>query len=170
MAKYRLEGLLSARRVKEDRFAREARQATQAVVDAEAAEAAARDELERYRAWRPGEEKRLFEEVRGHILSQDELDRHRDDVDELKRRELRLEEALEEAGQAVLAAKEEEARAKQRLAEAIKDRQKIEEHRQRWWREEQKRIEMAEEAELEDFKTRTLPDDDESEVFSEDMV
>ena len=164
MAKYRLEALLSARKAKEDRAAREARAAAFAVAEAKKKAEAAREELGRYRLWRPEEEERRFAAIREQVLSQTELDRFRYDLEALRARESELEETAEAAERAVDEAEQEERKAKQRLVAAAKDREKIEEHRERWLREELKRQEAAEEKEMEDFSGHGSPDDEEAEL------
>lgn len=151
MSKYPLAAMLSTRKIREDRAARESRQARAAVEEAKEAAAAAYEKWRAHREWRPGEERRLFESVRGEILSRTELDGHVGDIEALRAAELRLEEAYRAAEQAVTAAEAEAEKARVRHAAAIRDREKIDEHRKLWQREEDKRLEMAEEAELEDF-------------------
>jgi hypothetical protein len=151
MARYPLEPLLGARRYREEAATREALSARWRVEDAREAEAAAREKLLRYREWRPAEENRLFETVRGRTILREELDRHLEDVLALRRAELDLEDGRREAEKAVAACLAELEEAKRRQVDAVRDLRKIDAHRDVWRKEEARRLELAEEAELEDF-------------------
>jgi hypothetical protein len=122
------------------------------VEEAKQAVETAKQKLGEYRIWRPGEEKRLFETVRGTLMPQTGLDAHRNDIQALRVEELHLEECVREAESAVAAAEKAAEQAGQAHADAVRDRRKIEEHKEIWLRAEQKRQELAEEAELEDFE------------------
>lgn len=167
MARYPLAPLLSAREFREEAAAREARRALAAVEEAEKAAEAAREELARYREWRPGEERRLFEEIRGKVMELNALDGHREDIQALRNAELQREENCRRAELALAAAREEAEAARLRQAQAARDRRKIEEHRERWRRGEFLREEAAAEAELEDFPTRGADFSDEEAVDEE---
>lgn len=158
MAKYPLGPLLAARLFREDAAAREARLARQRVEEAKAAAEAARQKWLEYQKWRPGEEARLFEAMRGKLMPLSGLDGHRDDIQALRNQELRLEELFREAEKAVAAAEQAAEAARLRHAGAVRDRRKIEEHREIWLKAERKRQEAAEEAELEDFTVHSPED------------
>ncbi|MDR2390608.1 MAG: type III secretion protein [Planctomycetota bacterium] len=151
MARYPLEPLLVARRYREAAAARETLLARRRVEEAREAEAAAREKLLRYREWRPAEENRLFGTVRGRAIPREDLDRHLEDVRALRRAELNLEDACREAEKAVAARMGELDEAKRRQADAVRDLRKMDAHRDIWRKEEARRLELAEEAELEDF-------------------
>ncbi len=151
MAKYPLAQLLTAREIREEAAARETRRALREAEEARERAEAARRESARYREWRPGEEQRLFEKIRDQHMPLSGIDRHREDIQALKNAELALEEAAAEADKAVSAAEAAAKKARLAQAAAARDRQKIEEHRERWQKAENKRIDAAEEAELEDF-------------------
>lgn len=161
MAKYPLGPLLSSRIFREDAAVREARKAKAALEDAKDAAAAAREELRRYHEWRPGEEARLFERIRRKNIPASGLDQHREEVDALRMAELQREEAVAAADKAVVAAEKAEEKARQRQLAAARDRQKIEEHKNRWQIDEQRRQEAAEEAELEDFTSHSPLEEEE---------
>ncbi len=155
MAKYPLASLLSAREFREDAAARESAAARRKADAAKAAEEEAEATWHAYQEWRPGEEVRLFEEIRGKVMPLTGLDGHRDDIQALRSRELHLEEVFHEAEEATAAAEKAAAEAKERHSETVRDRRKIEEHRNVWLQAEAKRQEAAEEAELEEFTTRS---------------
>lgn len=155
MPSYPLASLLSSRKFREDAAAREVRLAREAIAEAKAAEAAAREELVRYRKWRPGEELRLFELLRGKTMPQIELDRHRGDIQALRGDELTREEDCTRAEKAVKDAEAELEKARARQAAAIRNREKLDKHREIWLSGEKQRQEAAEEAELEDFPARS---------------
>ena len=175
MAKYPLGPLLKARQFREEAAGREVRAAERAAQEARDRALEAKNEWMRYQEWRPEEEKRLFEKMRGRIMPLDELDRHREDIQDLRAGEQERAEASRRADLAVDAADAEVAKARVRLAAAARDTRKIDEHRTRWRLEEAKRAEGAEEAELEDFPTRSphadgaAADEDETES-PEEMV
>lgn len=150
--KYPLGPLLRARAYREEAAAREAGKARTAVREAEEALEAARQEWRRYREWRPGEEVRLFELLRGRVVAQTALDRHREDIERLRAGELHREELCREAEKSLAAAERALAEAVNRHAQASRDKRKLEEHQVRWRRLEALREEKAEEAELEDFQ------------------
>lgn len=151
MARYPLANLLSARLFREEAAEREVLTRTSALEAAEAEREKARAELERYRVWRPGEERRRFEAVKNRCLSLGDLDEHQDDILQLRRAELAREEEAALASGRVEEARNRLADARRVLEAAVRDRRKIEEHRDRWRREENMRLDLAEELELEDF-------------------
>ncbi len=160
MAKYPLASLLSARQFREDEAAREVAAARRKVEEAKEAAETAETTWHDYQKWRPGEEVRLFEEIRGKEMPLSGLDSHRDDIQALRSRELRLEELFHEAEEAVRTAEKAAEEAKERHTETVKDRRKIEEHKKVWLNEEAKRQEAAEEAELEEFTGKSREDNE----------
>lgn len=158
MATYPLDPLLSARRFREDEAARATALARRKADEAKAAAEAAQAEWRAYQEWRPGEEVRLFEEIRGKETPLSGLDSHREDIQTLRSRELRLEELFHEAEDAAAAAEKAAGEARERHAATVRDRRKIEEHRGIWLKEEAKRQEAAEEAELEEFTVHSSED------------
>lgn len=161
MGAYPLERLLAARRVREEAAARETRRAVLREEEARAAAAAAREELERYRRWLPGEEERRFAVIRNRVVSQLELDRHRQEIHDLQDGVRTREEALTEAEQVLKAAAEEAGAARRRQFAAVRAVRKIDEHRRRWRAAEEARLERLEEAELEDIPYPGAADGDE---------
>lgn len=162
MARYPLEPLLKARLYRESEAAREAQLAERRLEEAREAKAGAYEKLRLYREWRPGEEERLFEALRGKTIPREELDRHRENVQALRQREFDLEEACREAEKAVAARAAELDEAKRLRSAAVRELRKIEAHGDIWRRDEARRLEAAEEAELEDFVV--LPEEGENEV------
>ena len=160
MAKYPLGPLLSARKFREEEAGRATLAAQRSADEARQAAEAAKEEWRRYREWRPGEEARLFEELRGRQVPLLDLDRHREEIHALRAAEQERAEASRRADQAVedADAKVEEARLRQVVA--VRDTRKIDEHRQRWQRKEIHRQEKAEVVEQEDFPARSVVADD----------
>ena len=167
MAGYPLGPLLSARKFREEEAGRAARAARRAADEAWQASEAAKAEWRRYREWRPGEEARLFGELRGRPLPLSALDSHREDIHVLRAGEQERAEASRRADLAAEAAEAEAEEARRRQAAAARDTRKIEEHRQRWLREEARRQEEAEAAELEDFPVRLVSADDDGSAEAE---
>ncbi|MDR1534543.1 MAG: type III secretion protein [Planctomycetota bacterium] len=150
MAKYPLGALLSARKFREEAAAREERAAREKAELARKLAQEAQEECRRYREWRPGEEKRLFELVRGRDLPRCELDGHLNDVRELQEIEIRKDEAARQADREAEAARKLAEKAREKRIQAFRNRQKIEEHREIWQKRENRRLEAAGEAEAED--------------------
>lgn len=166
MARYPLSPLLAARRLREEAAERATRLALNREEEAKEGERKARQELERYRSWRPGEEERLFELLRNRLLPQSELDSHREDIHALRDGERLREEEVAKAAEAVVAAGREVEEARRRQAQASRDVRKIDEHRLQWQREEDLRLERLEEAELEEIPHRA-PEDEGAEEWEE---
>lgn len=165
MVKYPLADLLSARLFREEAAERLVIRAAAELEQAEAAALEARRLLEEYRAWRPGEEKRLFdEEVKLRIISLGDLDSHQEDIQKLRVAELKKEEAAVAAEKQVALAHEALVQARKGLETAVRERRKIDEHRDRWLKEEAVKRDRAEEAELEDFPSPSALAASESEV------
>jgi hypothetical protein len=156
MAKYPLAPLMSARLYREDAAKRETLKAFYATREAQKIAKQARDELKRYQKWRPEEEKRLFEKIRGKVVPQSELDAHREDIQRLRTEEIEKEKKAAEADKAAAKALEHENAMRAAQIVTIRDREKIMEHQRRWLDAERKREEAAEEKELEEFVARRL--------------
>ncbi len=159
MGGYPLGPLLSAREYREDAAKREAAAALAAAREAREAADAAKARWRHYREWRPGEEARLFEEIRGGDWPVSTVDAYRESVHALRETELALERAGEEADRAAVEAESAAEQARRRHVEAVRNRQKIQEHKTRWLRAEALRQEAAAEAEMEDFSAQLSEED-----------
>jgi len=149
-----LEDLLRVKRLRED--------------DAVRALAKAEDELERlraecdrkqrehadYRLWRPAEERRLHERIRGRRVKLEKVELLRETIAGLRQRELRLREACADARQAVRAAGERRAQARRRRLDAHKDVVKFEELDRAHVEAARREAELRREVEIEDFVPR----------------
>lgn len=162
MAGYPLEALLSARVYREREAESEVCRKRNAAGEAAGKAEEAHRELAGYRAWRPGEEERLFSELRGIAAPFSAVVRHREDIRELREAEAAKREACADADRKAAAALEELETARSRHRETARARSKIEEHRRHWLLDEEKRREAAEEAELEEFSAsfRMYAEDD----------
>jgi len=152
--KYPLRPLLSVRVLREDNAAAEVAIAKRRVTEALHAVEKRKQELQDYLVWRVEEENRLFEEIRNRELESEEIDQHRETVRNLRVKDAEYEKRVSDAEQDVVRAREALARAEEAHRLAVKDRQKIDAHRELWQEEENKRIARAEESEMEDFSVR----------------
>ncbi len=158
MAGYPLHALLTVRLLRERAAERNVIRARTAAMKAREDLSRARAELERYAAWRPDEEARLFETLCGRHVKLNDLDRHREDIETLRAGELAREEQCMALARDVEKADEAVRTAQRTHMEAIRGREKIGTHKERWEKEEAARLEAVEEAELEDFMSRSAED------------
>lgn len=108
------------------------------------------EEVKRYGRWRVEEEKRLFESIRETPVARKRLDEHNEAIRALRQREADLEQALVDAEADRDKKAAALAEAKDAHREALKEKQKIAEHRARWIEGEKVEALRSEEAELEE--------------------
>ncbi|BDV01963.1 hypothetical protein TDMWS_20480 [Thermodesulfomicrobium sp. WS] len=154
--RYPLEDLFRIRRVREERAEREVTARREEMEAARRHLARCREDLQEYRRWRPGEEDRLFMEIKERFVHLDAVEELRLRISMLRAEELSKERAVGEAEQKFAEARQrfEEARAAYR--KAVQGRQKIEEHRRLWTVEARKLEEESADKELEDFSSGHL--------------
>lgn len=167
MVKYPLKQLLAAREFRQEQAERATHAAMQEAENARQTAATAKETWQRYQVWRPGEEIRLFNLLRGQIVTQTELHNHQQQIQDLRQKERDLEQTWHEAEKAVLTADQKVSAARIRQNAAIRDANKIEQHRQRWQLAENRRIEENEALELEEFPYR--PGEDEQTADNEQI-
>jgi hypothetical protein len=151
MSTYPLQDMVRVREHRED-------QATQAVTKAqrqlkEARDALARkqQELKDYTAWRIAEEDRLLDSLMRRQLKLGEISDVRALIGTFRDRELQLTDEVVQAEKAVTKAEAHLEECRQRQVKAVRDLEKLVEHRVIWQRERTAEQELAEDLELEDF-------------------
>ena len=142
--------LLSIKAFREQSAGNAVTRAKAIVAEREKAVRNAEQAVLKYREFRVAEEARLFQEIRGAKVKLGELEDMKQSVALMRDRELKLDEAIEEAKKAVEPAKQEQRKAEEAHREAQKALQKFEEFVQVQKEEEQTRAAAQEEAEVEE--------------------
>ena len=155
---YVLQPLLRIRTMREDRASGELSAARRELAAAEDALEARRRDLAAYEETKEERRDRVYDAVMGRPCSMDDLDKAREGVARIDEEGvLKADNVVRAEG--VLHEKEEASAAAQgALNLAIKERMKIEEHRQQWVEEDRKEQERLAEFELEDFTGRKQDD------------
>ena len=152
MNAYPLQPLLSIRAFREDAAKREAESRRSATERAGQALEACRQEHEAYAAWRPAEEKTLFDRIQNKEIPLSDVESFKQNVLILRAREQELLEAIRHAEKELEAAKNAEDLARAACLQASREKLKIMEHNKIWSAEDMARREQASEAELEEFQ------------------
>lgn len=152
--KYPLEDLLRVRQFREDSAAAEVTARRSALERAEEALEDARRELAEYADWRVKREEEMYQELMQKTVQKSAFDDLKLNIDRLRTREVSLEENCFEKEKAIEAATValDEAQASYQLT--VRDRQKIDEHKDHWAQEMAREVEYNQEKELEDFRVR----------------
>ena len=158
-AKYPLKDLLRVRNFREDNAAKELTRCRAEVKKAEELLQQQKQELADYIKWRILREEEMYQEVMEKKVQLKELDDLKQDIQMLREKEFAYEERIRDSEQALQAAKEALEQAHQGYQKAVKDRQKIDEHKGMWAQETAKISEANQEKELEDFRVRSLDND-----------
>ena len=155
---YALQPMLRIRTRREDRAATELTAARTAEREAERALEERKEELAEYERTKEERRDRVYDAVMGRPCSMDDLDKAREGVARIDEEGVLKADNVARA-EGVLHEKEEaSAVAQSALNLAIKERMKIEEHRQQWVEEDRKEQERLEDIELEDFTGRKQDD------------
>ena len=151
MSKYVLQDMVRVREHREE-------QATQAVTRAlrllrEAREAVVKkqQELNDYIAWRVQEERRLLDSLMRRLLKLGDISDVRETIALLREREFEIIDQLRLAEAAVIKAEAHLDECRQKQVKAVRELEKLLEHRRLWLQERALEQEMAEDLELEDF-------------------
>ncbi|PTY05033.1 hypothetical protein DB346_02425 [Verrucomicrobia bacterium LW23] len=152
--KYALQDLLRLRKLREADAGNAVTRARKAVAAAEEALAAQKKALEDYRAHRIREEDRLYNSVINKQVQLLDLDEVKQAIAWLRERELLEIKKVTEAELAVTQAKEALAKAQAHYQQAVRDSQKIEEHKAMALAEWQQEQELIADRELEEFTPR----------------
>jgi hypothetical protein len=130
---------------------RQMSEARAAVAQAQERLTAKRRELEEYRAWRPGRERDLYQEIVNHEVSLGDVEELNAKVVRLRERERELMEEGVDLERALDAAVQAEHEAHAAWQAAQREVQKVEELLADWRSKEHRRVERAAELEMEEF-------------------
>lgn len=153
MPSYPLQSLLTVRHFREEGAKNEVRAAERRLVEAREEVKKKKEELERYRAWRPEEENRRYDAIMGEAMSLEDMAKFRAALGALAEEEQERARAVDEAEKAAARKEREVSAAREAVAVARKEAAKIEAHRDIWLAEAKKEAERQEDLELEEFKT-----------------
>jgi len=157
--KYPLQSLLSVRLFREEGAKNAVRAAERRAAEARAEMDKRRQELERYRHWRPKEENRLYDAIMGQPLSLEDMATFRASLTALAEAEEERVQAVTEAQTIVVQREQEVTAARKAVATARREAAKIEAHRDIWLAEARKEAERLEDVELEEFAPSSERDD-----------
>lgn len=152
MQNYELQDLLQVRRLREDAAAREWAQQKVTVANAEAELARVRRELSDYQAWRIRREAEMFEEVMNQPVRPKELDDLRFRIQKLRDKESTYASRVIESEEQLRGEQEKLEEDRQAYFSALRNREKLDEHKALWKCDAEKLREELEERETEDFK------------------
>ncbi|MCA8999425.1 MAG: YscO family type III secretion system apparatus protein [Planctomycetaceae bacterium] len=113
-----------------------------------------RRELDEYVHWRIQEERRMYGEVLSQLVSKDDLEALRTNIEFLKSREEDFQKAVDQAQGEMDGARKAVLEAEEFHKAAVRARQKIEEHRTIWTQQTASEYERNQEKELEDFRVQ----------------
>jgi chromosome segregation ATPase len=151
MSAYPLQDMLRVRQHREDEANQAVSRARRRLAEARAAVERKQQELKEYAAWRVAEEKRLLDSLMRRPLLVGEITDVRATIGTFRDRELELNDEVVQAEKAVLQAELHLEECRQRQVKAVRDREKLSEHRTLWLRDRALEQEMTEDLELEDF-------------------
>ncbi|PTY07828.1 hypothetical protein DB347_06275 [Opitutaceae bacterium EW11] len=151
MRPYLLQDLVRVRQHREEQASEAVARARRLLTEAQAALARSKQELANYTVWRTGEERRLLDGLMRRVLRLGELSDTRQEILLLREREFEFVDRVKQSETAVAKAESflEECRAKH--AQAVRELEKLLEHRTLWQRESALEAERAEDLELEEF-------------------
>lgn len=173
MIKYVLQDLLNIRNMREDEAHQAIQVAKYKVEEAIKLIEQKIKEKEDYVAWRLKREIELYDGIKGKKVKLQDLDDLKNRIFMLRQRDLAFEKAIEDAKQAKIEAEKKVEEAIQKHKAAVKERQKIEEHKKIWLDEKLAEENEKEEKEAEDFtkrKDEDNPDDDDDDDADEDWL
>ena len=124
-------------------------------------------EVQHYEEWRKEEEVRRFIEIQNTTLSQKEMDKFKWGIAALKARTLELEEEVMNMQAKIPEVEQKIDEAIRVHKETIREREKIEEHKQKWIEELRKESDRLEDLELEEFRTKDSNDELDEYEFEE---
>ena len=154
--RYALEDLLKLRGFKFQAASDELKKHRAVFEEALQTEMRKKKALTTYRAWRVKEENTLFSGFRNKRINIKKLDDFKLNIQFLREKEIDLKRKLSEAADARQEAAEALEEARRAYFAALREKQKIEEHKKAWAEAERKETERLEDKEMEEFRmTRT---------------
>ena len=159
---YPLEDLLRVRNLREDRAQDEFLKARNRLKEANLALDRATQELEDYKVWLIEEEKRRYDTIMNQEVNRHKVDSVKLEVKFLRKKEQLYIEKVKEAEANVSKAAEELEQTKEVRMQSIRDRKKIDEHKENFGvKSGRKEQEFLAEKEMEDFRTKELEEQEE---------
>ena len=152
--KYPLKDLLRVRRFREDAAAAQVTKCRRAMEAAKEAIVSRKKELTDYQERRVQLEQNEYDAVVDQEIQLRDLDDLKLNIQLLRDNELAYHDRVREAQQHVVAAEKALMEAKEHYRAAVKDREKIDEHKEIWSQEMAKEAEANLEKEMEDFRVR----------------
>jgi hypothetical protein len=162
MRRYALQDMVRVRQHREEQASEAVARARRALVEAEKALLAAQIKLAEYAVWRVEEEKRRLDALMRRLLKLGELSDARQEIAALREHEYTLMDVVKRAEAAVVEAQARVDEARQRHAQAVRDLEKLLEHRTIWQTETARETERAEDLELEEFSRPRVVEAEES--------
>lgn len=156
--KYPLADLLRVRLLREDKALEEITIAQRKLDDAIRYLKEQEDTLKSFKRFRQSEEIRLYNSIMKQIVKQEKVDEVKAEVARLRLEELAYIEKVKQAEKDLEQAKQNLEQAKIDYQNAIKSRQKIDEHKAIWKEAALKEEEFNVEKEMEDFRTKPRED------------
>lgn len=153
MRRYVLEDLVRVRQHREEQASEAVTKARRFLKEAQAAHVKAQTELAEYTVWRVTEERRKLDSLMKRVLRLGEISDVRAEIALLREREFEFVDRVKQAEAAVVRAEEHLDQCRVRHAQAVRELEKILEHKTTWQREAALETERAEDAELEDFSS-----------------
>lgn len=151
MRRYVLQDLVRVRQHREEQAGQAVARARRQLQEAKDALARAEKELVEYTVWRVGEERRRLDSLMRRVLKLGELSDVRQEIALLREREFEFVDRVKQAEVAVTKAEAHVDECRQKHAQAVRDLEKLLEHKTEWTREQSAAAEQAESAELEEF-------------------
>ncbi|MBI1247960.1 hypothetical protein GC197_08990 [bacterium] len=156
--KYPLQDLLRVRNFREENAANALTVKRRELEQAEQLVAQRKKELEDYIQWRINRESEMYQEVMKKSIHLQALDDLKQDIQILRDKQNIYEDQITKAEKALQEAQQALEQARVHHLQAVKDRKKIDEHKELWAQEVAKISESNQEKELEDFRVRELDD------------
>ena len=151
MSAYPLQDMVRVREHREDQATQAVTKAQRQLKEARAALEQKQKELVDYAAWRIAEENRLLDSLMRRPLKLGEISDVRATIGTFRDRELELKDEVVQLEKNVARAEAHLEECRQRQVKAVRDLEKLVEHRSIWQRARALELEVAEDLELEDF-------------------
>lgn len=154
---YMLQDLVRVRQHREERAGANAARAARQLEEARTALATAQDDLTEYTVWRIERENTLLDGLMRRVLRAGELSDTRTEIALLREREFEFHDRVRRAETQVEKAEAALQEARHDHAKAVRELEKLLEHRAGWQREHRLQMERAEEAAMEEFNVPARP-------------
>ncbi len=154
MDKYPLQALLQVRTFRENEAQQKLVRAKKAKQDADKMLLDAKQALQDYITWRLAEEKKRYDAIMGIVCSKQDLDNLRNELEQLKIKDISLQQDIDAAQNEVLRCAEALQLANETFFQRRKEKEKLLAHKDSWTEDAIKEELHVEEYELEDFQAQ----------------